>query len=168
MFITIIIFFQVIIFKIFFVLVQPESLQKFKDSASNDKYPLYNALFHVFQMIQSSKSNDSFNIVLCTCRDNPCLGNSQERRRIEQLVATLPNLKTELIVVGLSDSWNGEIFYKNLQIISETFNKDNYKKLSLSDLEHTILSPARTTSTVMWKFTSNIIVPVSFFNLISS
>ncbi|XP_023247253.1 X-ray repair cross-complementing protein 5-like [Copidosoma floridanum] len=146
-----------------------EEIIKFNNSAASDQYPLFNALSYVFQALHAFKSNvkASSTVVLCTCHAHPLVKSDQELRRIEHLVATFKDTRTKLLVVGLGDSWNDGVFYKDLQLVSGTFDHDNYKTISLKDLERTISSPARSICKLMWKITPNISVPVTLINLIS-
>ncbi|KAJ8669769.1 hypothetical protein QAD02_001028 [Eretmocerus hayati] len=146
-----------------------KDINKYESLATESKFPLYDALTHAFQVFHLAKTNTKTRniILLCTCNDNPCIDASNERRRIEHLVATFKDTQIELQVVGLSDSWNDQ-YYKDLQMISGTYTDSNYRRTSLNDLIQDLLSPARSIASLPWKIGGELTVDVSIMNLISA
>jgi hypothetical protein len=128
---------------------------------------LYDILSYAFQQLHSSKTNikTRYIILLCTCDDQPC--NDIEQDRIKYLISTFKDTQTELRVVGFSNFWDDEIYFKNLQIISGTFIDDDYRRLYLDDFEGNIVNPSKSISTLPWKISNNICIDVCIYNLIS-
>lgn len=143
-------------------------IDKYKELAldSNEKYPLYDALEYAFQTANSSKTNNNSEkiIILCTCKSDPP---ADERRRVEHLVATFKDTNTKLWVIGLTGLYDENIFYKDLQILSGSFDNDNYQSMCLRDLDDNILHISRSIGKLPWKISPDIVVQVSLLNLVS-
>ena len=141
----------------------------FKQLSCDSTYPLHDALWHASQAFAKVKTVIiARKVILFTCQDNPFPEDETERHRIRARVSTFKNLAVDLRVMGLSNDFNQEIFYKDLEIITSGIEPQDYKTLRLDDLEEEIQFPSRTISNISWKIGKDVEVPVSIFTVSTS
>ncbi|XP_053979347.1 X-ray repair cross-complementing protein 6-like isoform X1 [Hylaeus volcanicus] len=140
--------------------------QYYKDIASSTAYPLHDVLWHAARAFSSiDVTMPRRRVIFFTCQDDPCMTNNDEKHRIRVNVTSYSDLGIQLFVVGLSDNWNHDLFYKDLEILSTKIDTDDYKRTSLKDLVEQVKLPCRNMAKLPWRLGENVTIDVSIFNL---
>ncbi|XP_076179600.1 X-ray repair cross-complementing protein 6 isoform X2 [Ptiloglossa arizonensis] len=138
----------------------------YKDIASSAAYPLHDVLWHAARTFSSiDVTMASRRVILFTCQDDPFLTDQNERHRIRIKATNYSDLGLQLSVVGLGENWNHDLFYKDLEILSEKIDRDDYKRISLKDLVEQVKLPSRNMAKIPWRLGENVIIDVLVRNL---
>lgn len=103
-------------------------------------------------------------VLLFTCQDNPPVTDN-EKHRIRVKVQSYNDIELQLFVVGLGQSWNHDVFYKDLEMLSEKIDPDDYERMCLRDIVQQIKLPSRNMAKLPWRFGKNVNIDVALCNL---
>ncbi|XP_026671515.1 X-ray repair cross-complementing protein 6-like isoform X2 [Ceratina calcarata] len=141
--------------------------EQYRDSASSTDYPLHDVLWHAAQLFHDKNVTMPLRrVILFTCQDNPQL-TSDEKHRIRAQAKAYNDLNIKLFVVGLGESWDHNLFYKDLEILSRDIDADNYKTTSLNDLMDQVVLLSRNMSKLAWRFGQDVNIDVVLRNLVA-
>ena len=135
-------------------------------SKSDDKYALYSALLYAYQSINVPMKDFTKNVVVLTSNDNPIVDDPLQIRQVQDLLNTYKSSDINLNVIGLSETWDDELLFKDLQILSGSFDEQKYKKLSLFDLEKKKLYPCKAVGTLKLRLNESCGINVSVYSVI--
>ncbi|XP_076242694.1 X-ray repair cross-complementing protein 6 [Calliopsis andreniformis] len=138
----------------------------YKDNASSMVYPLHDVLWYAARAFSSINITMPMRkVLLFTCQDNPPLTNKDEQHRIRVQVASYSDTGLQLSIIGLGKNWNHDIFYKDLEILSEKVDSEDYERESLEDLLAQVKLPSRNMARLPWRLGGNVIVDVAIRNI---
>ena len=152
---------KVLIDKLFVCTVKKLESSYYKDLASESDYPLHDVLWDANRCFDNVKvSMKRRQVVLLTCRDNPCSGDAAEQNRIRLRAKTFSDINVHLRIVGLGDSWNHEIFYKDIEMLANNMNIEDVKRMHLADLEKQVRFTAKPKSHIKWNIGKEVELPI--------
>ncbi|XP_043264204.1 X-ray repair cross-complementing protein 6-like isoform X2 [Colletes gigas] len=138
----------------------------YRDIASSTAYPLHDVLWHAARIFSAVDiTMPTRRVILFTCQDDPPMTNSNEKHRIRVKASNYSEIRTQLCIIGLGENWNHDLFYKDLEILSEKIDADDYKRTSIKDLLHEVKLPSRNMATLPWKVGGDVIIDVAVRNL---
>lgn len=138
----------------------------YRGIASSTAYPLHDVLWYAAQAFSAIQITMPMRrVILFTCRDNPPLTDDNEKYRIRKKVESYSDIGLTLCVVGLGESWNHDLFYKALEILSDKIDTDDYERTSLQDSVKQVKLPSRNMAKLPWRLGGNVIIDVSVRNL---
>nr|XP_033322140.1 X-ray repair cross-complementing protein 6 [Megalopta genalis] len=140
--------------------------KRYRDSASTTAYPLHDVLWHASRIYCAVRvTMPARRVILFTCTDNPPLTNDDEKRRIVVEAKSYGDIGLHLHVVGLGENWDHNVFYRDLEILSEKIDSEDYKRPSINDLLQQIKLPSRTMAKLPWRIGGNVVLDVNVTNL---
>ena len=138
----------------------------YRGIASSTAYPLHDVLWHAAQAFSAIEiAMPMRRVILFTCRDNPPSTNRDEKHRIRKKAESYSDIGLQLSVVGLGENWDHDLFYKDLEILSDKIDTDDYERTSLQDSVQQVKLPSRNMAKLPWRLGGNVIVDVSVRNL---
>nr|XP_003703430.1 PREDICTED: X-ray repair cross-complementing protein 6-like [Megachile rotundata] len=138
----------------------------YKNIASTTAYPLHDVLWDAARIFTTVTITMPIRkVILFTCQDDPPMTNSNEKHRIRLKVQSYNDIELQLFVVGLGEKWNHDIFYKDLEMLSEKIDPDDYERMSLKDIVQQIKLPSRNMAKLPWRIGENVNVDISLCNL---
>ncbi|XP_017794257.1 PREDICTED: X-ray repair cross-complementing protein 6-like [Habropoda laboriosa] len=140
--------------------------ESYRNTASSTVYPLHDALWTAARAF--SDKNITMPIrkaILFTCLDNPPMTDNNEKYRIRVKAANYSDINLQLFVVGLSENWNHDLFYKDLELLSRKIDVDDYKRICLKELVEQVKLPSRNMAKLPWRLGENVNIDVSLRNL---
>ena len=152
---------KVLIDQLFVCTVKKLESSYYKGLASESDYPLHDVLWDANRCFDNVKvSMKRRQVVLLTCRDNPCSDDAAEQNRIRLRAKTFSDINVHLRIVGLGDSWNHEIFYKDIEMLANNMNIEDVKRMHLADLEKQVRFTAKPKSHIKWNIGKEVELPI--------
>lgn len=149
-----------------FILIEDNNGKDYKSISSNKHYPLQDVLWQAAISFSSTKLTMSARrVILYTCHDVPPLTNENEKHRIRAKIANYFNSDILLYVVGLGKTWDVELFYKDLEMLSRNITKEDYQRTSYKDLLQQVKRPSKCLSKLPWRLGKDIILNVDIYNV---
>ncbi|XP_029041112.2 X-ray repair cross-complementing protein 6 [Osmia bicornis bicornis] len=137
----------------------------YKDIASTTAYPLHDVLWEAARVFRSvTVTMPIRKVLLFTCQDNPPVTDN-EKHRIRVKVQSYNDIELQLFVVGLGENWNHDVFYKDLEMLSEKIDPDDYERMSLRDIVQQIKLPSRNMAKLPLRLGENVNIDVALCNL---
>ncbi|XP_076670397.1 X-ray repair cross-complementing protein 6 [Andrena cerasifolii] len=137
----------------------------YRGIASSTAYPLHDVLWHAARAFSAIEITMPMRrVILFTCRDDPPLTHN-EKHKIRIQVASYGDIELQLCVIGLGESWQHDLFYQDLEMLSEKIDTIDYQRTSLQDSVKQIKLPSRNMAKLPWRLGGNIIIDVSIRNL---
>lgn len=134
--------------------------------SSAKHYPLQDALWHAALSFSSiNVTMSARRVILYTCHDVPPLTNENEKHRIRAKAATYFNSGILLYIVGLGKTWDVELFYKDLEMLSRNISEEDYQRTSYKDLLQQVKRPSKCLSKLPWRLGKDIILNVDIYNV---
>ena len=137
----------------------------YRDIASSTAYPLYDVLWHAAEVFSAIRITMPMRrvIIFTSCDNPPC--NDNEKHRIRVQATSYSDMDLQLLVVGLGENWNHDLFYKDLEMLSKKIDEDDYNRISLKDIVEQVKLPSRNMAQLPWRLGENVIIDVSLRSL---
>ncbi|XP_076640019.1 X-ray repair cross-complementing protein 6 [Colletes latitarsis] len=143
-----------------------EKWEYYRSIASSTAYPLHDVLWHAARIFLAiDVTMPTRRVILFTCQDDPPITDSNEKHRIRVKASNYSDIGIQLCIIGLGENWNHDVFYKDLEILSEKIDADDYKRTSIKDLLHEVKLPSRNMATLPWKVGGNVVIDVAVRSL---
>lgn len=141
--------------------------EQYRDSASSTEYPLHDVLLHSAQLFYTMNVTMPVKrVILFTCQDNPQLSND-EKHRIRAQAKAYNDLSINLFIVGLGESWDHNLFYKDLEILSRGIDADLYKTTSVNDLMDQVILMSRNMASLPCRFSEDVCIDIVLRNFVA-
>ncbi|XP_008547374.1 X-ray repair cross-complementing protein 6 [Microplitis demolitor] len=120
--------------------MRDKDIDYYKKLCSSDNNSISDVLLHATRTYNAVKKvMAGRKVIFMTCDDNPALANPEERNRIRINAKSFKDLAIKLQVVGLGDDWNYELFWKEIEEISDNLAARNFRRVGLGELEEDIV-----------------------------
>lgn len=137
----------------------------YRGIASSTAYPLHDVLWHAARAFSAIEITMPMRrVILFTCRDNPPVTDN-EKHQTRLQVANYRDTKLQLCVNGLGENWQHDLFYQDLEMLSENIDTDDYDRTSLQESVKQIKLPSRNMAKLPWRLGGNIIIDVTIRNI---
>lgn len=131
----------------------------YKNLASPSEYPLNDVLWKAVRCFDAVKVGmQRRQVVLLTCRDNPFPDDRAEQHRIRVRAKAFSDMHINLCVVGLEQEWNHDLFYKDIEMLANNVESEDFKPTNIEDLELQMKFGSRVTGHLPWKIGDGVVV----------
>ncbi|XP_068972891.1 X-ray repair cross-complementing protein 6 [Bombus flavifrons] len=137
----------------------------YRDIASSTAYPLYDVLWHAAQAFSAIRITMPVRrvIIFTSCDNPPCDDNEKHRIRVQ--ATSYSDIDLQLLVVGLGENWNHDLFYKDLEMQFGKIDADDYNRISLKDVVEQVKLPSRNMAKLPLRLGENVVIDVSLRSL---